>query len=103
MGLEEYYRVVLGGITYNSLMIFIIDSKGNELKWSFFLPKPLCEEPLYVGFSIQASDQISGYGGIINTQVSQTEVIVNKDGNPKDWLSAKRQTASMPEETLGHM
>lgn len=101
---EEYHRVVLGGLTCDSHDYYDSEEHINEV----FLPKLSGEEPLYVGFFHTGAyqDQISGYGGIKHCLIPSPKHIIvghDRDGNLKDWVYAKEQTAQSMLKILGYM
>jgi len=104
---DDYQRVTLGGITFDSHDNYDSEEHINEV----FLPKLSPEkgaEPLYVGFFHTGAyqDQISGYGGIKHCLIpSPKHIIVERDRNGKlvDWVYAKEQTAQSMLKILGYM
>ena len=77
--MNDYQRVVLGGITCDSHDYYDSEEHINEV----FLPKvKSMVRPLYVGFFHTGAyqDQISGYGGIKHCLIpSPKHVIVDHD------------------------
>ena len=101
--LNDYQRVVLGGITCDSHDYYDSEEHINEV----FLPKLDGEEPLYLGFFHTGAyqDQISGYGGIKHCMIpSPKHVIITQDKNGKltDYLNAKEQSAQSMLKILGY-
>ncbi len=102
---NEYQRVVLGGITCDSNDYYDSEEHINEV----FLPKLTGEEaPLYLGFFHTGAyqDQISGYGGIKHCMIPSPQHIIlehDKSGKLIDWVYAKEQSAQSMLKLLGYI
>jgi arginine decarboxylase len=99
----KYQEVHLGGLTCDGYDFYTSEEHINAV----FLPKLAGEEPLYIGFFHTGAyqDQLSGYGGIKHCLIpSPKHVIVgyDKNGQLKDWLYAKEQTAQSMLKILGY-
>ncbi|OMP78249.1 MULTISPECIES: arginine decarboxylase [unclassified Chitinophaga] len=100
---QEYQEVHLGGLTCDGYDFYTSEEHINAV----FLPKVSEGEPLYIGFFHTGAyqDQLSGYGGIKHCLIpSPKHVIVgyDKNGQLKDWLYAKEQTAQSMLKILGY-
>ncbi|RAJ88189.1 arginine decarboxylase [Chitinophaga dinghuensis] len=101
---QEYQEVHLGGITCDGYDFYTSEEHINAV----FLPKQNeGKEPLYIGFFHTGAyqDQLSGYGGIKHCLIpSPKHVIVgyDKNGQLKDWLYAKEQSAQSMLKILGY-
>ncbi|MBV8252487.1 MAG: arginine decarboxylase [Chitinophaga sp.] len=101
---QEYQEVHLGGITCDGYDFYTSEEHINAV----FLPKQgEDKEPLYIGFFHTGAyqDQLSGYGGIKHCLIpSPKHVIVgyDKNGQLKDWLYAKEQSAQSMLKILGY-
>jgi len=100
---QEYQEVHLGGLTCDGYDFYTSEEHINAV----FLPKLSNGEPLYIGFFHTGAyqDQLSGYGGIKHCLIpSPKHVIVgyDKNGQLKDWLYAKEQTAQSMLKILGY-
>ncbi|HEY8919243.1 MAG TPA: arginine decarboxylase [Chitinophaga sp.] len=100
---QEYQEVHLGGLTCDGYDFYTSEEHINAV----FLPKLNNGEPLYIGFFHTGAyqDQLSGYGGIKHCLIpSPKHVIVgyDKNGQLKDWLYAKEQTAQSMLKILGY-
>jgi arginine decarboxylase len=100
---QEYQEVHLGGLTCDGYDFYTSEEHINAV----FLPKQGNDEPLYIGFFHTGAyqDQLSGYGGIKHCLIpSPKHVIVgyDKNGQLKDWLYAKEQTAQSMLKILGY-
>ncbi len=101
---QEYQEVHLGGLTCDGYDFYTSEEHINAV----FLPKLTGgPEPLYIGFFHTGAyqDQLSGYGGIKHCLIpSPKHVIVgyDKNGQLKDWLYAKEQTAQSMLKILGY-
>lgn len=100
---QEYQEVHLGGLTCDGYDFYTSEEHINAV----FLPKMSEGEPLYIGFFHTGAyqDQLSGYGGIKHCLIpSPKHVIVgyDKNGQLKDWLYAKEQTAQSMLKILGY-
>ncbi|SHL19060.1 arginine decarboxylase [Chitinophaga jiangningensis] len=101
---QEYQEVHLGGITCDGYDFYTSEEHINAV----FLPKQgNNSEPLYIGFFHTGAyqDQLSGYGGIKHCLIpSPKHVIVgyDKNGQLKDWLYAKEQSAQSMLKILGY-
>jgi arginine decarboxylase len=100
---QEYQEVHLGGLTCDGYDFYTSEEHVNAV----FLPKLSNGEPLYIGFFHTGAyqDQLSGYGGIKHCLIpSPKHVIVgyDKNGQLKDWLYAKEQSAQSMLKILGY-
>ncbi|RFM32707.1 type III PLP-dependent enzyme domain-containing protein [Chitinophaga silvisoli] len=100
---QEYQEVHLGGLTCDGYDFYTSEEHINAV----FLPKVSEGEPLYIGFFHTGAyqDQLSGYGGIKHCLIpSPKHVIIgyDKNGQLKDWLYAKEQTAQSMLKILGY-
>ncbi len=100
---QEYQEVHLGGLTCDGYDFYTSEEHINAV----FLPKLSNGEPLYIGFFHTGAyqDQLSGYGGIKHCLIpSPKHVIVgyDKNGQLKDWLYAKEQSAQSMLKILGY-
>jgi arginine decarboxylase len=100
---QEYQEVHLGGLTCDGYDFYTSEEHINAV----FLPKLTNGEPLYIGFFHTGAyqDQLSGYGGIKHCLIpSPKHVIVgyDKNGQLKDWLYAKEQSAQSMLKILGY-
>lgn len=100
---QEYQEVHLGGLTCDGYDFYTSEEHINAV----FLPKLANGEPLYIGFFHTGAyqDQLSGYGGIKHCLIpSPKHVIVgyDKNGQLKDWLYAKEQSAQSMLKILGY-
>jgi arginine decarboxylase len=100
---QEYQEVHLGGMTCDGYDFYTSEEHINAV----FLPKQGTDEPLYIGFFHTGAyqDQLSGYGGIKHCLIpSPKHVIVgyDKNGQLKDWLYAKEQSAQSMLKILGY-
>jgi len=100
---NEYQEVHLGGLTCDGYDFYTSEEHINAV----FLPKQGNGEPLYIGFFHTGAyqDQLSGYGGIKHCLIpSPKHVIVgyDKNGQLKDWLYAKEQSAQSMLKILGY-
>jgi arginine decarboxylase len=100
---QEYQEVHLGGLTCDGYDFYTSEEHINAV----FLPKLNNGEPLYIGFFHTGAyqDQLSGYGGIKHCLIpSPKHVIIgyDKNGQLKDWLYAKEQTAQSMLKILGY-
>ncbi|WP_343667775.1 arginine decarboxylase [Chitinophaga sp.] len=100
---QEYQEVHLGGLTCDGYDFYTSEEHINAV----FLPKVTNGEPLYIGFFHTGAyqDQLSGYGGIKHCLIpSPKHVIIgyDKNGQLKDWLYAKEQSAQSMLKILGY-
>lgn len=100
---QEYQEVHLGGLTCDGYDFYTSEEHINAV----FLPKLSNGEPLYIGFFHTGAyqDQLSGYGGIKHCLIpSPKHVIIgyDKNGQLKDWLYAKEQSAQSMLKILGY-
>ncbi|QHS60077.1 type III PLP-dependent enzyme domain-containing protein [Chitinophaga agri] len=100
---QEYQEVHLGGLTCDGHDFYTSEEHINAV----FLPKVGGEEPLYIGFFHTGAyqDQLSGYGGIKHCLIPSPKHVVigyDKNGQLKDWLYAKEQTAQSMLKILGY-
>ena len=100
---QEYQEVHLGGLTCDGYDFYTSEEHINAV----FLPKQGTDEPLYIGFFHTGAyqDQLSGYGGIKHCLIPSPKHIIvgyDKNGQLKDWLYAKEQTAQSMLKILGY-
>ncbi|SFW14871.1 type III PLP-dependent enzyme domain-containing protein [Chitinophaga sancti] len=100
---QEYQEVHLGGLTCDGYDFYTSEEHINAV----FLPKVAEGEPLYIGFFHTGAyqDQLSGYGGIKHCLIPSPKHVVigyDKNGQLKDWLYAKEQSAQSMLKILGY-
>jgi arginine decarboxylase len=100
---HEYQEVHLGGLTCDGYDFYTSEEHINAV----FLPKQGDGEPLYIGFFHTGAyqDQLSGYGGIKHCLIPSPKHIIvgyDKNGQLKDWLYAKEQSAQSMLKILGY-
>ncbi|MDT8346415.1 MAG: arginine decarboxylase, partial [Flavobacteriaceae bacterium] len=101
--LDEYERVLLGGLTCDSDDYYNSEQHVNAI----YLPRFKKDSPLYIGFFNTGAYQesIGGFGGLQHCLIPQPKYLLidkNPDGSIKTELFREEQSAEHFLQTLGY-